>query len=237
MRVNSKAVLIAITVATTAFSSAQSAPNVTLGKLGQALESIKIYSRMSTKSRVYYSAKPYEYLIIRSTKDSNWIGVVMRTGVLGYAQADAIARLPYDVTTESAEKPTASGRDVGSSTSRGAIAQYGLRYQGTPYVWGGNDLNKGIDCSGFVKQLFGKIGVSLPRTASEQALVGKPIRNYEELQPGDRLYFWEKKRNKIGHTGIYLGNGYFVHSSRGKGGVSTDILTEKWQRILVAARR
>jgi cell wall-associated NlpC family hydrolase len=160
----------------------------------------------------------------------------MRNGALGYIKSSAVAKLPYDVTAATNGTTTAGG-GVGTPNSRSEIANYALKYQGTKYVWGGNNLTEGIDCSGFVQQLYGKIGVSLPRTAAEQALVGTAIHNLEDLQPGDRLYFWEKKRNKIGHTGIYMGNGYFVHSSRGKNGVSTDVLNEKWRKILVAARR
>ena len=55
---------------------------------------------------------------------------------------------------------------------------------------------------------------------------------------GDRLYFWDSKRGIVGHTGIYLGKGYFEHSSRTHRGVDTDYLGDpKWMRILVAARR
>lgn len=65
-----------------------------------------------------------------------------------------------------------------------------------------------------------------------------PITRYEDLQPGDRLYFWSTSRNKVGHTGIYLGNGYFSHSSTTNGGVATDNLgNPHWQKMLVAARR
>lgn len=215
-----------------AMASQTSAP---LGKLGQTLEPANIYSRASTRSRVYYSAKPYEYIIIRPAKSSDWLSVVMSNGVLGYVKLDKVARLPYDVTRESVQQPSAPASS--GALSKSTIGNYGLKYTGTPYVWGGNDLKDGIDCSGFVKQLFGKIGINLPRTASEQALVGAPVSRYEDLQSGDRLYFWENKRGKIGHTGIYLGNGYFVHSSRGHNGVATDFLTEKWRKILVAARR
>jgi cell wall-associated NlpC family hydrolase len=104
-------------------------------------------------------------------------------------------------------------------------------------------LTNGIDCSGFVQQLFGKIGVDLPRTAAEQAKVGKKIERLEDLQPGDRLYFWDKKRGKIGHTGIFLGffkdgGAYFIHSSTNNKGVDTDDLrSKKWLNMLVAARR
>jgi len=204
-----------------------------LGKLGQATESTKIYSSMTTRSRVYYQVKQYEYLVVNPARRGNWMRVLMQNGMSGYVLADTVARLPYEVTTD------VGGRTQGTIASRSgnALANYSMNFIGTPYVWGGNDPQRGIDCSGFVKQMFGRIGVDLPRTAAEQVNVGMPITRYQDLRAGDRLYFWEAKRGKIGHTGIYLGNGYFVHSSRGRGGVATSPLTAKWQKILVAARR
>jgi cell wall-associated NlpC family hydrolase len=196
-----------------------------LGNLGQALEATRIYAAPNTKSRVFYTAKQYQYLIVSNYTD-NYHKVVMSNGMYGYARASKVAMLPQLVRQSST-----------ASSSRAVAAKKGLNYIGTPYVWGGNNINSGIDCSGFVKKLYGDIGINLPRTAAEQAKVGTPIRRLEDLRPGDRLYFWENKRATIGHTGLYLGNGYFVHSSRGHNGVNTDKLTEKWQRILVAARR
>ena len=149
----------------------------------------------------------------------------MSNGIYGYVRASKVAKLPQLV------------RQASGNASRAAAAKKGLNYIGTPYVWGGDSITSGIDCSGFVKKLYGDIGINLPRTAAEQAKVGTRITRLEDLKAGDRLYFWEKKRATIGHTGLYLGNGYFVHSSRGHNGVNTDQLTEKWQRILVAARR
>jgi cell wall-associated NlpC family hydrolase len=210
-----------------------------LGKLGQATEKTPIYASMSKRSRVYYRVQQYEYLVISNSPQENWMRVLLRNGRYGYVWAETIAKLPYEVLApDSASANVGSTRDTGSSGSRGLAADKGLQYIGTPYVWGGNDLRGGIDCSGFVKKLYSSEGYNLPRTAAEQALVGKPITRLEELQKGDRLYFWENKRNKIGHTGIYLGNGYFVHSSRGHNGVATDYLGQpKWLKILVAARR
>lgn len=207
-----------------------------LGKLGQATEKTPIYSSMSSKSRVYYRVKQYEYLVVTDSSRDNWMKVLLQNGRYGYVPADTIAKLPYEVTTE--VQPRLSRSAMGNNSSRGWAAEKGLEFRGTPYVWGGNSLKGGIDCSGFVKQLFGQVGMSLPRTAAEQALVGQKIARLEDLKKGDRLYFWENKRQKIGHTGIYLGNGYFVHSSRGKNGVDTDYLgSPKWLKILVAARR
>jgi cell wall-associated NlpC family hydrolase len=210
-----------------------------IGKLGQATEATPIFSSMTKRAHVYYKVKQYEYLVISSAPRDNWMRVLLQNGQYGYVPAETVAKLPYEVTAEVPRYSAMSSRGaVATPSSRSSIANYGLNFVGTPYVWGGNDLNHGIDCSGFVKKLYGMVGVSLPRTAAEQALVGQPITRLENLQSGDRLYFWENKRGKIGHTGIYLGNGYFVHSSRGHNGVATDYLgQQKWLRILVAARR
>ncbi len=205
-----------------------------LGNLGQATGSVLIKSKASDRSATYYRVRPYEYLVVNSyDKAGVWFKVLMSDGRSGYVRSSAVAKLPYQVTSAS-ESPSYSNYGGGSGS---AIANYSLKFIGTPYKWGGNDPNAGIDCSGFVKQMYGTIGVSLPRTAAEQALVGQPVTRLEQLVPGDRLYFWENKRQKIGHCGIYLGRGYFVHSSVGKKGVSTDYLTKKWLQILVAARR
>ncbi|MCW5943410.1 MAG: C40 family peptidase [Fimbriimonadaceae bacterium] len=118
------------------------------------------------------------------------------------------------------------------------MIEFGKRYMGTKYVWGGTDLENGIDCSGFVMRLFGKYGKRLPRTAAEQAKVGQPVEKLEDLRPGDRLYFWEYKRGKVGHTAIYIGDNKFIHSSSSRGGVNIDDLRKNyWRRILVGARR
>ncbi len=228
-----------------AFAGAQQAQEkrVVLGKLGQAIKETKILSKPG--GRAYYTAKPYEYLVLKTSDRPNTYKVLLQNGRDGYVSTDDVAKLPYDVTrpaTTSRSLPanttSRSGTTSLSSRTRAGVADYSLNFTGTPYKWGGNDPNKGIDCSAFVKYLYGQIGVSLPRTAAEQVNVGQPIARLEDLQPGDRLYFWSSSRNKIGHTGIYLGNGYFCHATSSKGKVTTDYLgTDKWLKILVAARR
>jgi cell wall-associated NlpC family hydrolase len=235
-----KRIFIALVLTVVAGLSAAQSGKV-LGQLGQTLEKSKIYKSPSSKASVYYTAKQYEYLVVKPAKSgARYHTVVMKStrgGLLsGYIRTENVALLPQQVVT-SAKAPASTGSSATRGGDRAAAAAKGLNYIGTPYVWGGNDITGGIDCSAFVKKLMGEIGMNLPRTAAEQAKVGTPITRLEELQPGDRLYFWEKKRNTIGHTGIYLGNGYFVHSSRGRNGVATDVLSEKWRRILVAARR
>lgn len=233
----SAAILAAVT-----FATERQSERVVIGKLGQAVKEVKITSKPGSGRR-YYTVKPYEYLVLR-TGPTGFFRVLLQNGQLGYVASTSIARLPYDVTQSVKPKrgvPTQAlafnGPAQGSASARSQAAYAGLNYRGTPYKWGGNDPMNGIDCSAFVKYLYGRIGLNLPRTAAEQALVGQKITRLEDLKPGDRLYFWSSKRNMIGHTGLYLGNGYFVHSSVNNKGVATDYLTQKWLNILVSARR
>lgn len=224
-------------------SAFASAAGPVLGKMGQATASTAIYAAPTTRSRMFYRVRPYEYLIVRTAATkAGWIRVLMANGMDAYTRSAKVAVLPYDIRAkESAPTPRYAVRSTAPASRGGAgatVVNSALRYQGTPYVWGGNNLTSGIDCSGFVKQLYGQVGLNLPRTAAEQSLVGQPITRLQDLRAGDRLYFWEKKRGIIGHTGIYMGNCYFVHSSRGHRGVATDDLRKgNWLRILVAARR
>lgn len=230
--------------------SAQSSSEdkITIGKLGQSIEAVDIRVNMDSRAKVLSKAKAFQYLVIQKTKFDAWYGVVLVNGKVGYVPAEKVAELPYDVQVPknmprlTSRTGTATGSRV-SNSDKDAMLQESLKYIGTKYVWGGNDLRGGIDCSGFVKELYKQMGVNLPRTAREQARVGTPIEKLEDLQPGDRLYFWDKKRGYIGHTGIFLGyhadgGAYFIHSSSNNKGVDTDDLrNKKWRDMLVAARR
>ena len=79
---------------------------------------------------------------------------------------------------------------------------------GTPYVPGGTDT-QGFDCSGFVQWAYRNVGVTLPRTAREQSVMGRPIKS-GSMMAGDIVAFNHPRRGY--HTGIYLGGGSFIHS-------------------------
>lgn len=103
------------------------------------------------------------------------------------------------------------------------IAAEGQKYVGNPYKFGGNDLNKGIDCSGFVQQIHKKCGITgLPRNSADQKKGGKEISNLNQALPGDVIGY-------SGHVAIYIGNGQIVHASNPdpypKGGIKISSAT------------
>jgi cell wall-associated NlpC family hydrolase len=85
---------------------------------------------------------------------------------------------------------------------------------GTQYRYGGRSPETGFDCSGLVAHVFERAwGVLLPRSAQEQATVGKSIRKLHDLEPGD-LVFYNTRNAPFSHVGIYLGDGQFIHAPR-----------------------
>ncbi len=121
----------------------------------------------------------------------------------------------------SSSKPSTTapaGSSAGSvSSTRANIANTAVQYVGYPYVYGGNSLTGGIDCSGFAQQILAKFGVSLPRTSREQANCGRGISS-SEMRPGD-LIFYAGSGGTINHVAIYIGNGQVCHASNRKTGI------------------
>lgn len=126
-----------------------------------------------------------------------------------------------------AEKEDPRGRDVLISTAKTAL--------GTPYVRGGTSTD-GFDCSGFVQWTFNQVGVKLPRTAREQSRVGKAIRDIDDVQVGDIVAFHHPKRGY--HTGIYVGDGKFIHSPRKRTRVRINSMDDPYfSKTFMGARR
>ena len=106
---------------------------------------------------------------------------------------------------------------------------------GTPYVYGGTTPS-GFDCSGFVQWTYKHVGVNLPRTAREQSTFGTPIKKKEELRVGDIVAFRHPRRGY--HTGIYIGEGKFIHSPRRRSVVKVNSLDDAYFRqTYLGARR
>lgn len=132
-----------------------------------------------------------------------------------------------------------SGGDKSGSTSAGSgnaslgqqIADMGCNYIGNKYVYGGNSLTGGIDCSGFVQQIHRKFGISTPRTSGALRSGGKAV-SYADRMPGDVICY-------SGHVAIYIGDNKIVHASNSapypRGGIK--ISSPANYRTVLAVRR
>jgi len=117
------------------------------------------------------------------------------------------------------------------------ITSYALSLIGVDYRFGGNTPESGLDCSGLIRYVFQQAtGISLPRSAREQARVGESIKR-NDLQPGD-LVFFNTRRFQFSHVGLYIGDNRFIHAPSSGGAVEVSNLDNRyWQKAFNGARR
>ena len=117
---------------------------------------------------------------------------------------------------------------TGSTYEKGqTVAEFAQRFVGNPYVWGGTDLNRGADCSGFIGSIYRSFGYKLPRSSSELRSAVRKV-SYSQKQPGDIICY-------NGHVAMYIGNGKIVHASSRKTGIK--ISQRANYRSIVCVRR
>ena len=107
-----------------------------------------------------------------------------------------------------------------------------MQYLGIPYVWGGASPSQGFDCSGLTMYVYAQVGVSLPHYAASQYQMGVPV-SRDALEPGDLVFF-----HGLGHMGMYIGNGQFIHAPHTGDVVKISSLSDPWYASTwVGARR
>lgn len=125
-----------------------------------------------------------------------------------------------------------------TSVTGNDIVAFAKQYLGYPYVLGCSTPENGFDCSGFTRYIFGHFGYALGQVAAEQTSLGEVVER-ENLQTGDLILFYNDGKTKIGHCGIYCGDGNFIHSANPQRGVVIDNLNTNsyYNQRFVTARR
>lgn len=127
------------------------------------------------------------------TTDVRWIQVELLDGTVGYIQKGDVLPEP-------------------KMHKKVDLVEFSKNFLGLPYTWGGRS-SFGYDCSGFIQMLYSKIDIHLQRDARQQILDNRFCEvSVDKLEPGD-LVFFGKAADKIGHVGMYIGNGQFIHAT------------------------
>ncbi len=136
-------------------------------------------------------------------EEEEWVLVVAPDGTEGYVNSEYI-----NVRTGAKDEiKDGLGKD---------IIEYAEQFLGTPYEWGGTDLEGGVDCSGFVYAVYADFGIALNRSSASMESADGVFIEKAELSAGDLVFFDNDGDGGIDHVGIYTHDGYYIHSSSGK---------------------
>ncbi|HET7572164.1 MAG TPA: C40 family peptidase [Gaiellaceae bacterium] len=144
---------------------------------------------------------------------------------------------PPGVSVEQLTKPAAtrhlaSARHLSASLRFGKrVVKYAKHLVGVPYRYGGSSPRTGFDCSGFVRYVYSHFGVSLPHSSYADINRGRSVKRWQ-LHPGDILFF-----DNLGHVGIYVGKGHFIHAPHSGTVVRIETLAGWYSQRYDGARR
>ena len=190
---------------------------------------LKLRKEASTSAEVL-TVLPSGTIVDVERAGQDWVSIVTDAGQKGYVSADYL-------TVKTGEKPDNTTSNTASAKGAAVVA-YGKQFIGTPYVWGGTNLNTGVDCSGFVYAVYKNFGITLSRSSASMTSNGVEV-SKANLQAGDLVFFNTGGNSSISHVGIYCGDGTYVHSTDGKGnGVTVTNLNSGYSaNTYVTARR
>ncbi len=161
------------------------------------------------------------------------VGVLLLTGIHAKQVTKSTDRLANNLQDIIFKKKKSKSKNTKNTKS---LIRTARSYLGTRYRFGGTS-KRGIDCSGFTQNVMKKHGKKLPRTASQQASVGKHIQK-KHLKAGDLVFFKGTYKKGISHVGIMISKSQFIHASSGAKKVTITSINKKYyQQHYAGARR
>ena len=149
-----------------------------------------------------------------------------RSALLALVLFAVLAATPLGALTARADP----GKDTALAREQAQLVGFARGLLGTPYVYGGSTPS-GFDCSGFTSFVYAHFGIALPHSSGAQSALGRHVAR-TALRPGDLVFF-----DDLGHVGIYVGNGLFIHAPHTGATVSIDPLAGWYSATYDGARR
>lgn len=192
-------------------------------------QALKVRKQPDTDHGTWGLAANGRELEVVEVLDNGWVSVVYGDGTDPAYVSGEYVDVAYRLDTAMTMTEVRYGKGV---TDAGIdLANRAIQYVGCPYVYGGNSLSNGTDCSGFTMLLYAKYGISLAHSARAQARCGSEV-SISDLRPGDLVFY--SRGGGIDHVAIYIGGGQVCHASNPTNGI---IITSVNYRTPVCARR
>jgi len=164
------------------------------------------------------------------TIGEEWIKILV-SNTEGYVSAEYVT-VDYQLKKAVSEYTLTVGGVNGVSATRANMVAYAKQFLGNPYVWGGNSMTNGVDCSGFVKNIYSHFGITLRNRVSRyQATEGWAV-SLNNLLPGDLVFY--ASGGTVTHVAMYIGNGQIIHASNPRDGI---MISNMYYQYPYCARR
>lgn len=185
------------------------------------------FRREASMISVVQEVLPYGTEVDVDRIGEEWVHIIVDDGRVGYVSVEYLDIVVGD-----------RASDLVVSSNSNAVVAYAEQFLGTPYVWGGTNLNSGVDCSGFVYSVYKNFGVSLNRSSYDMVKNGVEV-PYGQLAAGDLVFFNAGGSSGISHVGMYMGDGNYIHSTdSGPNAVTITSLSSPYSaKTYVTARR
>lgn len=200
-----------------------------------ATTTINLRQDTSTNSDVVKKIGPATVLAVQNI-ENDWVKVSTEDGTQGYMAKEFLSIGKESAKDQLLKGITQSNSNSNSGSSKGSdVISYAKQFLGNPYVYGGNSLTNGADCSGFTSQVYKKFGVSLSRSSSAQYANNGYHVKASDIKVGDLMFYGYN--GNISHVGIYMGNDQIIHASTAKTGITTGVAFRTSGKPLIGIKR